>query len=117
MKQTIMLYADIVEIGISKSAGFYQLSKSDKELLKLIDPNSKTEIVLNGKNGDNKFGFVSHYFYDMFDILVSVYGTWELVKKNVSFRLLNGTLYPQQAGNFMAIVDGIKTNIPENYVF
>lgn len=117
MKQTIMLYADVVRIGASKSAGFYTLSKSDKELLKLIDLKSQTEIVLNGKNGDNSFGFVSHYFYDMFDILVSVYGTWELVKKNVSFRLLNGTLYPQQAGNFLTIVDGIKTNIPGSYVF
>lgn len=117
MKQTIMLYADVVEIGTYKSADFYTLSKSDKELLKLINPNHETEIVLNGKNGDNKFGFVSHYFYDMFDILVSVYGTWELVKKNVSFSLLNGTLYPQQAGSFVAIIDGIKTNIPENYVF
>ena len=110
-----MLYADTIEIGTYKSAHFYVLNKSDKELLKLINPNLKTEIVLNGKNSNNNFSFVSHYFYDMFDILVNIYESWELVRKNVSFRLLNGKLSPQTASILLTIVDGLETNIPKNY--
>lgn len=115
MTQEVMLYANTIEIGTYKSAHFYVLNKSDKELLKLINPNFKTEIVLNGKNRNNSFGFVSHYFYDMFDILVNVYESWELVKKNVSFRLFNGKLSAQNAIILFTIIDGMKTNIPENY--
>ena len=115
MIQEVMLYADTLEIGTHKSAHFYVLNKSDKELLKLINLKFKTEIVLNGKNRNNSFGFVSHYFYDMFDILVNVYGSWELVRKNVSFRLFNGKLSTQTASIILTIVDGLETNIPENY--
>ena len=110
-----MLYADIVEIGTYKGANFYMLNKRYKKSLKLLSPDLKTEIILNGRNSNNNFSFVSHYFYDVFDILVDVYGSWELVKENVSFRLFKGTLSPQDAYILRTIIDGMKTNIPENY--
>ncbi len=80
-------------------------------MLSHAKPSERLEIVLDGDDPENSFGFVSHYFYDIIDILVDVYGSWDKALDNVNWTLRNGTLTRQRAEFLEMILGGMGTNV------
>lgn len=110
MAQTITLHAD-PSYKILKGNAFIHLGNLEKRMLSHVKPSEPLEIILDGDDPENSFGFVSHYFYDIIDILVDVYGSWNKAFANVNWTLRNGTLTRQRAEFLEMILGGMKTNV------
>lgn len=109
MAQTITLHADRYKM-LHENA-FIHLGNLEKRMLSHVKPSEPLEIILDGDDPENSFGFVSHYFYDITDILVDVYGSWDNALANVNWTLRNGTLTHQRAELLEMILGGMKTNV------
>lgn len=109
MTQKITLHADI--FGVLNANTFYNLGNLERRMLSHVKPSEPLEIILDGDEPKNAFGFISHYFYDVIDILVYVYGSWDKVLANVNWTLRNGTLSYQRAQFLEDILGGMKTNV------
>lgn len=109
MAQKITLHADIFKV--LNANAFIHLGNLEKRMLSHVNPSEPLEIILDGDDPENSFGFVSHYFYDIIDILVDVYGSWNKALANVNWTLRNGTLTHQRAEFLEMILGGMKTNV------
>lgn len=109
MTQKITLHADIFEV--LNANAFYNLGNLERRMLSHVKPSEPLEIILDGDEPKNAFGFISHYFYDVIDILVDVYGSWDKVLANVNWTLRNGTLTRQRAELLEIILGGMQTNV------
>jgi hypothetical protein len=109
MTQKITLHADIFEV--LNANAFIHLGNLEKRMLSHVNPSEPLEIILDGDEPKNAFGFISHYFYDVIDILVDVYGSWDKVLVNVNWTLRNGTLSRQKAEFLEDVLGGMQTNV------
>ena len=96
---------------ILKINTFYNLGNLERRMLSHVKPSEPLEIILDGDEPKNAFGFISHYFYDITDILVEVYGSWDEVSANVNWTLRNGTLTRQKAEFLELCLGGMQTNV------
>lgn len=110
MAQTITLHAN-PSYKILKINTFYNLGNLERRMLSHVKPSEPLEIILDGDDPENSFGFVSHYFYDIIDILVEVYGSWDNTLANVNWTLRNGMLTRQRAELLEMILGGMRTNV------
>lgn len=109
MTQKITLHADIFEV--LNANAFIHLGNLEKRMLSHVKPSEPLEIILDGDEPKNAFGFISHYFYDIIDTLVDVYGSWDKVLANVNWTLRNGTLSRQKAEFLELFLGGMQTNV------
>lgn len=110
MTQKITLHANN-GYKILKTNTFYNLGNLERRMLSHVNPSEPLEIILDGDEPKNAFGFISHYFYDVIDILVDVYGSWDKVLANVNWTLRNGTLSRQKAEFLELFLGGMQTNV------
>lgn len=110
MTQKITLHANN-GYKILKTNTFYNLGNLERRMLSHVNPSEPLEIILDGDEPKNAFGFISHYFYDVIDILVDVYGSWDKVLANVNWTLRNGTLSRQRAEFLELFLGGMTTNV------
>lgn len=110
MTQKITLHAN-PSYKILKTNTFYNLGNLERRMLAHVNPSEPLEIVLDGDDPENGFGFISHYFYDIMDMLVETYGSWDKALANVNWTLRNGTLSRQRAELLEMILGGMATNI------
>lgn len=110
MTQKITLHAN-PSYKILGTNTFYHLGNLERRMLSHVKSSEPLEIVLDGDDPKNGFGFISHYFYDIIDILVDAYGSWANALANVRWVLRNGTLTYQKAELLEDILGGMKTNV------
>ena len=110
MTQKITLHAN-PSYKILKTNTFYNLGNLERRMLSHVNPSEPLEIILDGDEPKNSFGFISHYFYDIMDILVDVYGSWEKALANVNWTLRNGMLSRQKAEFLELFLGGMQTNV------
>lgn len=110
MTQKITLHAN-PSYKILGTNTFYRLGNLERRMLSHVKSSEPLEIVLDGDNPKNGFRFISHYFYDIIDMLVETYGSWDNVVANVTWELLNGTLSYQRAQFLEDVIGGMKTNV------
>lgn len=109
MTQKITLHADRYKM-LHENA-FIHLGNLEKRMLSHVKSSEPLEIILDGDDPENSFGFITHYFYDIIDILVEVYGSWDKVLSNVNWTLRNGTLSRQRAELLEMILGDMRTNV------
>ena len=110
MTQKITLHAN-PSYKILGTNIFHYLGNLERRMLSHVNPSEPLVIILDGDDPKNSFGFISHYFYDITDMLVETYGSWDNVVANVTWELLNGTLSYQRAQFLEDVLGGMKTNV------
>lgn len=110
MTQKITLHANPRDKTLNKNT-FYYLGNLERRMLSHVNPSEPLEVVLDGDDPRNAFGFNTHYFYDVMDMLVEAYGSWDKVTANVTWTLLNGTLSYRGAELLEEILRDMSTNV------
>lgn len=81
-----------------------------------IDPSKPLRIILDGRDSNNSAVLVSHDFYDVYDVLLDIYDSWENVVANVVIELDNLSIHSNKLEYLDLFTEDLEYRLGPNIV-